>query len=193
MAEFIDNRFEPWARSRFEKTSPKTWVGYYRVGLSAIKRVQTARRARSWTPSQARPSLISPRIDKQLECKSARLIALFKCCVRILRLAIEWGAISGCPDRQDAAGSAASGACCYTARRSSVLEQPPLICWAAVAAVLVDTGLRPEECFQTTLGIDHLDEWPFWNADCYARQNRCRSPRSADDASRQENSGNPLE
>src|SRR6266404_4610550 len=37
MAEFIDNRFEPWARSRFEKTSPKTWVGYYRVGLSAIK------------------------------------------------------------------------------------------------------------------------------------------------------------
>src|ERR1700733_8841516 len=37
LAEFIDKRFEPWARSRFERASPKTWVGYYRVGLSAIK------------------------------------------------------------------------------------------------------------------------------------------------------------
>src|SRR5215469_11160823 len=37
LSEFIGNRFEPWARSRFEKPSPKTWVGYYRVGLSAIK------------------------------------------------------------------------------------------------------------------------------------------------------------
>src|SRR5437867_5976594 len=37
LAEFIDNRFEPWARATFEKTSPKTWFDYYRVGLRNIK------------------------------------------------------------------------------------------------------------------------------------------------------------
>jgi hypothetical protein len=37
LAEFIDNRFEAWARSTFEKTSPKTWFDYYRVGLRNIR------------------------------------------------------------------------------------------------------------------------------------------------------------
>src|ERR1700704_4639319 len=37
LGHFIDNRFEPWARATFEKTSPKTWFDWYRVGLRAIK------------------------------------------------------------------------------------------------------------------------------------------------------------
>lgn len=37
LAQFIENRFEPWAKARFEKASPKTWRDYYRVGLLAIK------------------------------------------------------------------------------------------------------------------------------------------------------------
>ncbi|MGC1902190.1 MAG: hypothetical protein WA715_00045 [Candidatus Acidiferrum sp.] len=38
LREFIDNRFEPWARATFEKNSPKTWLDWYRVGLRAIRR-----------------------------------------------------------------------------------------------------------------------------------------------------------
>src|SRR5215471_15492920 len=37
LAEFIDNRFEPWAKATFEKPSPKTWLDWYRVGLRALK------------------------------------------------------------------------------------------------------------------------------------------------------------
>src|SRR4029077_14164479 len=37
LKEFIDNRFEPWAKATFEKASPKTWLAWYRVGLRAIK------------------------------------------------------------------------------------------------------------------------------------------------------------
>jgi hypothetical protein len=37
LAQFIDNRFEPWAKATFEKSSPKTWRDWYRVGLRAIK------------------------------------------------------------------------------------------------------------------------------------------------------------
>src|SRR5215469_14524712 len=37
LSEFIDLRFEPWAKATFEKTSPKTWFDYYRVGLRKIR------------------------------------------------------------------------------------------------------------------------------------------------------------
>src|SRR5882757_6776772 len=36
LAEFIENRFEPWAKATFEKSSPKTWFDWYRVGLRAV-------------------------------------------------------------------------------------------------------------------------------------------------------------
>ena len=37
LGQFIDERFEPWAKATFEKSSPKTWLDWYRVGLRAIK------------------------------------------------------------------------------------------------------------------------------------------------------------
>ncbi len=37
LAEFCDNRFEPWAKATFGKSSPKTWLDFYRVGLRAIR------------------------------------------------------------------------------------------------------------------------------------------------------------
>src|ERR1022692_4465539 len=36
LAEFIDKRFEPWARSTFETSSIKTWRDFYKVGIRAI-------------------------------------------------------------------------------------------------------------------------------------------------------------
>jgi hypothetical protein len=37
LAEFIELRFEPWAKATFEKSSPKTWLDWYRVGLRALR------------------------------------------------------------------------------------------------------------------------------------------------------------
>ncbi len=37
LCDFIEKRFEPWAKATFEKSSPKTWLDWYRVGLRAIK------------------------------------------------------------------------------------------------------------------------------------------------------------
>ena len=36
LAEFIEKRFEPWAKATFEKSSPKTWTGWYRTNLRAL-------------------------------------------------------------------------------------------------------------------------------------------------------------
>src|SRR5580704_19731619 len=35
--EFIENRLEPSLSARFEKSSPKTWLDWYRPNLRAIK------------------------------------------------------------------------------------------------------------------------------------------------------------
>ncbi len=37
LGQFIEKRFEPWAKATFEKASPKTWLDWYRVGLRAIQ------------------------------------------------------------------------------------------------------------------------------------------------------------
>src|ERR1700733_10661522 len=37
LAEFCDDRFEPWAKATFGNSSPKPWLDFYRVGLRAIR------------------------------------------------------------------------------------------------------------------------------------------------------------
>src|SRR5216684_311709 len=41
LSEFIDKRFEPWARGTFETSSLKTWCDFYKVGIRAIKNYKT--------------------------------------------------------------------------------------------------------------------------------------------------------
>jgi hypothetical protein len=36
LADYIENRFTPWARATFEQASPKTWAGWYRTQLANI-------------------------------------------------------------------------------------------------------------------------------------------------------------
>ncbi len=36
LGEFIDLRFEPWAKSQFEQSSPNTWKGWYRTNLRVL-------------------------------------------------------------------------------------------------------------------------------------------------------------
>jgi len=36
LADFIKDRFEPWAQATFERNSPQTWFSWYRPSLRAI-------------------------------------------------------------------------------------------------------------------------------------------------------------
>jgi integrase len=146
LAEFIANRFEPWARSRFEKASPKTWVGYYRVGLSAIKDYK-------------------PLAGTQLEAITSETVADFaahrqaagmqvstvnsslQVLRRILRLAVEWGALQSAPIVKMLPGTRHREHVVTPQEEALYLATAPDVL-GAVAAVLVDTGLRPEECFR---------------------------------------------
>jgi integrase len=146
MAEFIDNRFEPWARSRFEKTSPKTWVGYYRVGLSAIKGYRPLAGTKlDAITSETVADFAAHRQAAGMQVSTVN--SSLQVLRRILRLAVEWGAIQSAPIVRMLPGTRRRERVVTPQEEARYLAAAPDML-AAVAAVLVDTGLRPEECFR---------------------------------------------
>ena len=146
MAEFIDNRFEPWAQSRFEKTSPKTWVGYYRVGLSAIKGYKPLAGTKlDAITSETVADFAAHRQSAGMQVSTVN--SSLQVLRRILRLAIEWGAIQSAPIVRMLPGTRHRERVVTPQEEARYLAAAPDML-AAVAAVLIDTGLRPEECFR---------------------------------------------
>jgi integrase len=146
LIQFIENRFEPWAKGMFEKVRPKTWLDWYRVGLRAIK----GHKALADSPlneitSEKIALFIAHRQSqgRQISTINANLRVLR----RVLRMALEWREIQAAPRVPMLPGER---------RRERVVspEEEALYLSIApeplrsVATLLVDTGLRPEECFR---------------------------------------------
>ena len=95
LAEFIEKRFEPWAKATFEKTSPKTWFDWYRVGLRAIQ----GRKAFAYLPLNDITSETIARFAAYRH--SGRQISTVNSTLRVLRrilgMAVEWGVLEAVP------------------------------------------------------------------------------------------------
>ena len=92
LREFIDNRFEPWARGTFEKTSPKTWRDYYKVGIKAIQAHKPLADSRLDEITSELASAFAAHRQaggRQVSTVNSSLQILR----RILRLAAEWGVL----------------------------------------------------------------------------------------------------
>jgi integrase len=143
---FIDSRFEPWARSTFEKTSPKTWFDYYRVGLRNIKAYKPLGDLQlDEIDSETISAFAAHRQARGLQISSVN--SSLQVLRRVLRVAAEWGLLNTVPRVRMLPGVrrrervvTASEEAKYLAAASEQL--------AAMATVLVDSGLRPEECFR---------------------------------------------
>jgi integrase len=143
LAEFIEDRFTPWARATFEKASPKTWTGWYRTQLGNIsayaplvnRKLDTITsehaadyaaylQTKGWRPSSVNSSL--------------RVLR------RALRLAVEWGIAPSSPKIKLLRGEH---------HRERVVTPDEEVRYLAaageqmadIATVLIDTGMRPEE------------------------------------------------
>jgi integrase len=143
LIEFIDSRFEPWARAN---TAWKTWRDFYRVGVQAIRgykalanlkldEVTSEKAADFAADRRAQPSEIST-VNGSLRVLS-----------RILSLAVEWGVLETAPKIKKLPGErhrehvvTREEEALYLAAASEPL--------ASVATVLIDSGQRPEECFR---------------------------------------------
>ena len=146
LAEFIDNRFEPWARGTFEKASPKTWFDWYRVGLRAIKRYKPLADSKlNEITSETLADFAAYRRAKGLQVSTVN--SSLRVVRRVLRLAVEWGVVESSPKVKLSTGERHRERVVSPQEEAWYLSVAPDLI-ASIAAVLCDTGLRPEECFR---------------------------------------------
>lgn len=146
LAEFIAQRFEPWARATFEHSSPKTWLDWYRVGLRAILKYKLLadRKLDEITGEQA-ADFAAHRQSEGLQASSIN--ANLRVLRRVLRMAVEWGAIPATPKIKLLRGERHRERVLTAEEEARYLSAAPEPL-ASIAAVLTDTGMRPEECFR---------------------------------------------
>jgi len=143
LADFIKSRVS----SRLEaSTSTKTWIDYYRPNLGTIA---------SYAP------LASQRLDKVTSEKAADFAAWRKSkglqvssvnsslqvLRRVLRLAVEWGVLDHAPRIKMLPGERHREHVVMPDEEVRYLAAAPEPL-ASVAVVLIDTGLRPDECYR---------------------------------------------
>jgi integrase len=143
LVEFCEKRFGPWVEST---TAKKTWLDFYRVGLRAIKRCRslanlkldeiTSERATEFGAYRQAQGLQVSTVNSSL-----RVLR------RVLRIASEWGMLSTVPKIKMLPGERHRERVVSfedEARYLAAAREP----LAPVGAVLVDTGMRPEECYR---------------------------------------------
>jgi hypothetical protein len=92
LADFIQIRFEPWAKANFEQSSPKTWRDWYRAqmhGLGAYP--QLANCKLDQISGEYAADYAAHRRSHGLQVSSIN--SGLRVLSRILRLAVEWGTI----------------------------------------------------------------------------------------------------
>jgi integrase len=144
-AEFAEKQFLPWAESTFA-AKPKTWT-YYRNGvrqLTANKPLASSALDDDRVGEKV-SGYIAHRQGKNLQISSInRELQVLR---RLLNLAVEWGVVGKIAKIKMLPGER---------HREFVLQQPEEVKYLAacreplvsVATVLVDTGMRPEECYR---------------------------------------------
>jgi integrase len=149
---FCRDRVEPYAKAKFEKPSPKTWL-WYRFGVNTICSYgQLAEKHLDQITTEHILGFASHLQAKEWEIASVN--SALRAVRRVLNLAAEWGAIDRAPGLTLLRGEhhrehviSPQDEAKYLAAASEPL--------ASIATVLADTGLRPEECFK--LRWEHIN------------------------------------
>jgi integrase len=151
LGKFIEERFEPWARLKFEQNETKTWKGWYQPGIRTLLAYPPLhRRVLSEITSEhisdfAAHIQLKGLYGKKLQPSSVN--SRLRLLRRLFHLAVEWNVLDKAPKVQLLSGEH---------HRDDVLDPmdeakylaaaSPLL--GEIATVLVDSGQRPEECFR---------------------------------------------
>ena len=146
LAEFCDNRFEPWAKATFGKSSPKTWLDFYRVGLRAARNYRPLAGLRlDEITSERAAEFAAYRQSQGLQVSTVN--SSLRVLRRMLRLAAEWGELQSAPTIKRLPGERhRERVVSYDEEARYLAAASELL--ASVATVLIDTGTRPEECYR---------------------------------------------
>jgi len=145
LKEFCDERFEPWAKSSFQKSTPNNWL-WFRTGIRALLAYKALANARLDTiTNELAAEFASHRQSdgKQVSTANSALRVLR----RALRLAAEWGVIDAIPVISLLPGERHRERVITVEEERAYLDKAPEPL-KPIAMVLADTGLRPEECYR---------------------------------------------
>jgi integrase len=152
-ADFAEKQFLPWAESTFA-AKPKTWT-YYRNGVRQLKAYKPlassalddnrvgekvsgyiAHRQAAVMPGGRPKGLQISSINRELQALR-----------RLLNLAVEWGVVEKAPNIKMLPGERHREFVLQHSEEVKYLaaSREPLV---SVATVLIDTGMRPEECYR---------------------------------------------
>lgn len=146
LAEFIEKRFEPWAKAQFEVTSPKTWTDWYRANLRVLRAyLPIAEKPLDTITSEDATGFAAHRQSKGLQVSSVN--SSLRMLRRLMRVAVEWGVIATVPKIKLLRGEKHRERVITPDEEARYLAAAPEPL-ASIATVLIDSGLRPEECFR---------------------------------------------
>ena len=145
LSEFCEKRFEPWAKSSFEKNTPANWL-WYRAGIRALlayKPLAKAKLDQIGNEVAAEYAAHRQSDGKQISTVNSSLRVLR----RILRLAVEWGVLDAAPVLSLLPGERHRETVVLPEHEQIYLDhcREPL---KPIATVLADSGMRPEECYR---------------------------------------------
>ena len=96
LAEFIENRFGPSVKATFEKSSPKTWLDWYRPNLRAIKAYKPLANSKlEEITTEKAAEFAAHRQEKGLQISSVN--SSLRVLRRVLKVAVEWSASPSAP------------------------------------------------------------------------------------------------
>lgn len=143
LRQFCEQRVEPWAKSTFEQSAPKTWL-WYRFGIDAVKNSATLGKLKL---NEIGPELIAEFASERQRdgLQTSSINSCLRALRRVLRLAVEWGVLESSPKVKFLSGE-------HRRERVISANEEALYLTAAlpllhdVSTALFDTGMRPEEC-----------------------------------------------
>jgi len=145
LKEFCSQRIEPWAKSTFVNTTPKSWF-WYRTGMRALTNYRPLAQARlDEINSELASEFAAHRLREKMQVSTAN--NSLRVLRRILNLAVEWNVLSLAPKINVLPGER------HRERVISPDEEARYLAAAteplsSIATVLSDTGMRPEESFR---------------------------------------------
>jgi integrase len=143
--EFLTRRFEPWAKARFENNVPKTWLWYRTAMRTILKYKPLASAPLDKITSEKISEFAAHRQSSKMQISSVNNTV--RALRRMLRLGVEWGVLETAPQIKMLPGERHRERVVTQNEEARYLAAAPEPL-ASIAAVLADTGMRPEECFR---------------------------------------------
>jgi len=145
LAEFLTDRILPWAKATFSSTTPNTHDWYRNEA-----RVLGEYKPLANSPLDAiRTDLVAGFAARRID--QGRQVSTVNSSIRVLRralnLAIEWGIIDSAPKIKVLSGERRREHVVTPEEEARYIAAAPEPL-ASIATILIDSGLRPEECFR---------------------------------------------